>query len=223
MIGAVIFDLDGLLVDSERLWCQSEMRCFGAAGIKLDEELCRQTVGMRVDEVVQHWYARQTSRFPSAVLPPATDMAERIVADVTTRLHSVPTKPGAEAAVRFCADRGVTLGIASSSPYSLIEAALAGTGLGTLFDVIHSAADEEYGKPNPAVYLTAAAKLGVAPTNCLAIEDALAGVIAAKAARMRCVAVPESIPAAAGFAVADQVLTSLTEFGPAIWAALGGA
>jgi mannitol-1-/sugar-/sorbitol-6-/2-deoxyglucose-6-phosphatase len=222
VIGAVIFDLDGLLVDSERLWCQAEMRCFGAVGIELDEELCRQTVGMRVDEVVQYWYARQPELFPSAVPPSPLDMADRVMSDVATLLRAVPTKPGAEAAVRFCADRGVRLAIASSSPYSLINAALTGTGLAGLFGVIHSADDEDYGKPHPAVYLSAAAKLGVAPTDCLAIEDSLAGVIAAKAARMRCVAVPEWIPAAPGFAVADQVLTSLTSFGPAGWAALGG-
>ena len=224
MIGAVIFDLDGLLVDSERVWCQAEIVCFTAVGIKLDEELCRLTVGMRVDEVVEFWYARQPVLFPSAAdaLPPPPDMAERIMAEVVSHLSDVPAKPGAEATVQFCREQGVRLAVASSSSYLLIDAALAGARLDGLFEVIHSADDEEYGKPHPAVFLGAAAELGVAPTECLVLEDSLAGVIAAKAARMRCLAVPEWTPHERGFAVADQVVDSLTAFGPALWASLGG-
>ena len=121
-------------------------------------------------------------------------------------------KPGAEHAIDLCAERGWPLAVASSSEYRLIDAALAHFGLRDRFALVHSAEDEEYGKPHPAVFLTAAAKLGARPKQCLVWEDAPAGVLAAKAATMACIAVPEPgeghDPA---FALADLVVDSLLD------------
>jgi sugar-phosphatase len=104
------------------------------------------------------------------------------------------------------------LAVASSSQYRLIDIALEHFGLRHHFALIHSAEDEQWGKPHPAVFLTAAAKLGAAPGRCLVWEDAPAGVLAAKAASMVCIAVPEhgegGHPA---FGLADLVLGSLLE------------
>ena len=91
-------------------------------------------------------------------------------------------------------------------------------GLGGAFDFIHSAEEEEYGKPHPAVYLTTARMLGVAPTECLAIEDSLNGVIAAKSARMKCVAIPSPESRVdSRFTIADATLDSLTEINTELW------
>ena len=102
--------------------------------------------------------------------------------------------------------------MASSSQYRLIDAALAHFGLRDRFELVHSAEDEEYGKPHPAVFLTAAAKLGAPPRRCLVWEDAPAGVLAAKASSMTCIAVPEpgeeDHPA---FGLADLVVGSLLD------------
>ena len=107
---------------------------------------------------------------------------------------------------------GWALAVASSSQYRLIDAALDHFGLLDRFDLIHSAEDEEFGKPHPAVFVTAARKLRVVPRQCLVWEDAPAGVLAAKAASMACIAVPEEGEGDhPSFGLADLVVRSLVE------------
>jgi sugar-phosphatase len=212
VLRAVIFDLDGVLVDSEQLWRDAEIAVFGALGVPLDDDRCRETTGLRVDEVVEHWYERYP--WPAAA-GTAPAVADALVGEMAQAMRAAPVVPGAVEMVRFCAGQGVRLAVASSSPEELITAALDRLGLAPLIETCHSAMDEEYGKPHPAVYLTAAAKLGVPPLDCVAVEDSLNGVISAKAARMRCVAIPDR-PAPA-FAVADVVLPDLNAFGASVW------
>jgi len=110
---------------------------------------------------------------------------------------------------------GVKIGLASSSSTEIIAAVLARLGIMDSFDVTQSAEHEPYGKPHPAVYIECARRLDVSPDRCLAIEDSPAGVLAAKAARMSCIAVPA--PELAGdnrYCIADRRLASLTELGP---------
>ncbi len=127
-------------------------------------------------------------------------------------------QPGARRTVEHCAARGLPLAIASSSQYRLIELVLRHFELDRYFGVVHSAEDEPYGKPHPGVFLTAADRLGVAAPRVLVWEDAPAGVLAAKAARMACVAVPEPAdrhhPA---FGIADATLGSLEEVDEPLW------
>ena len=114
--------------------------------------------------------------------------------------------------------RAPAVALASSSAYRLIGAVTERLGLAGEFEVAYSAEEEEYGKPHPGVYLTTARRLGVAPTQCLAIEDSFNGVLAAKAARMRCVAIPE--PAQRRdprFGIADLVLDSLAGVDMGMW------
>ena len=205
---ASIFDMDGLLIDSEVLWHEAEVEILGGLGVPIDVDGCRTTKGMFVGEVTRHWFGR----YPWVGLSPE-DVAVAIVDRVIDLLlKKGELKPGAEHAIALCVDRGLSLAVASSSEYRLIELALDHFGLRRHFEVIHSAEDEEYGKPHPAVFLTTAATLGVLPRRCLVWEDAPAGVIAAKAATMACIAVPEKgeghHPA---FGLADLVVESLCE------------
>ena len=202
---AVIFDMDGVLVDSEPFWHQAELKVFRALGVPLEASMCLQTTGLRPDEVVRYWH----ERFP---WPGDVKEAERRVVDEVMRLVQAQgrARPGGAQALAWVGALNVPLGIASSSPYRLIEAVCAKLGVHDVFSVIHSAEEEPLGKPHPGVYLNAAAKLKVSPTACVAIEDSINGIVAAKAARMTCLAIPE--PELLGdrrLGIADLVLPSL--------------
>jgi sugar-phosphatase len=217
MIGAVIFDMDGVLIDSEPFWQESEIDAFGRAGLALTREMCLQTMGLRVDEVVEYWRRRRA--FDEA---PAGALEESIVGGVVERILSKgEAKEGAAEALAFFRGRGVRVALASSSAYRLIRAVTERLGLADKFDCVYSAEEEEYGKPHPGVYLTTARKLGVAPAECLAIEDSFNGVLAAKAARMKCVVVPEPLQRRdPRFCIADVVLDSLAGVDMEMWQGL---
>lgn len=214
MISAVIFDMDGVLIDSEPFWQESEMEVFGRAGLALTREMCLQTMGLRVDEVVEYW--RRGRDFDDA---PAGALEEAIVGGVVERIRSQGVaREGAAHALGFFRARGLRVALASSSAYRLIGAVTERLGLDGEFEVVYSAEDEEYGKPHPGVYLSTARRLGVTPAGCLAVEDSFNGVLAAKAARMKCVAVPE--PAQRRdprFAIADAALDSLADLNEEVW------
>jgi len=205
-IAAVIFDLDGLLIDSEPLWQRAEIEVFGRLGVALTAEMCRETAGLRIDDVVAHWQAFKP--WPGAS---AEEVADAIVARMAEMIAAAgQAMPGAIAAVKLCHDRGLPAAIATSARRVLAEAAVTRLGLGAWIAGVCSAEDEQYGKPHPAVYLAAARLLGAAPERCLAVEDSINGVISAKAARMRVLAVPypdwKDDPR---FVLADVVLESL--------------
>jgi sugar-phosphatase len=222
---AVIFDLDGVLVDSEPLWHRAEIAAFGAVGIELTAADCLRTTGLRVDAVVDFWFAEVRTSSPAAAARAADRLvAEAVLADIVARVehllraHGEPL-PGAVEAVRHLADRGVPLAVASSSPTVLIVAALDRLGLADAFAVVRSAEHEPFGKPHPGVYLAAATALGIDPARCLAIEDSANGIRAAVAAGMTVIAVPDQPVAPAALALADRVLGSLREL-PAWWDAV---
>jgi len=207
---AAIFDMDGLLVDSEPLWHLAEVEIFGALGVPLLRAQTRSTKGMFVDEVVQYWFDRYPWSGPSV---------SDVVAQVLLRVQQLILErgvmlPGAREAVEAMAQRG-PIALASSTPRPLIEVVLDHIGLRDFFPVICSAQDEAYGKPHPAVFLTAAQQLEIAPERCCVFEDSPAGILAAKAARMVCVAVPEPSDRDLNeVRIADIVLDSLREFTP---------
>jgi len=206
-VTAVIFDMDGVLIDSEPLWHQAELTVFRPLGVPLEAPMCLQTTGLRYDEVVRYWH----ERFPWT---PDLEAVERQLIDVVEGLFLARGEPkhGVVAAIEFLRGRGLRLALASSSPYRLITAACEKLGLGDVFSVIHSAEEERLGKPHPGVYLSTAAKLGVPATNCVAIEDSVNGIIAAKAARMTCIAIPEvELRRDPRLGIADLVLDSLGE------------
>ncbi len=204
---AAIFDMDGLLVDSEPLWHVAELEILGDLGVQLDRDGTRQTKGMFVAEVVDHWH----EQFPWGG-PSRPEVVEQIldrVGELTIERGQV--LPGAIETVAAMTERG-PVALASSTPRRLIEVVLGHIGLADAFVAICSAEDEAWGKPHPAVFLTAAAAVEVAPQRCVVFEDSPAGVLAAKAGRMVCVAVPEAserhVPA---MGIADIVLDSLVD------------
>ncbi len=203
---AAIFDLDGLLVDSEPLWRQAEREVFAEVGLELTDDDCRSTMGMRCDAVVALWY--QTSPWPNA--SPA-EVQNRIEARVLALMRAQgEAMPGVEHALDLVESAGCLLAVASSSSPMLIDGALERLGILGRFAARCSAFDEQRGKPDPAVYLSAARKLGVDPRTCLAFEDSPPGVESARGAGMRVVAVPDAEHRDhPGFDDADVVLDSL--------------
>jgi sugar-phosphatase len=177
-------------------------------------------MGLRSDELVKYWFERRpwTDRAPAEV-------ERKLLAVVTSHIRRrAVAKVGVGEALGFLAARDVRLGLASSSPYAVIAAVLEKFGLVETFACVHSAEEEADGKPHPSVYLSAARKLGVPPEACCAIEDSVNGVLAAKAAKMACVAIPD--PAVADdprFVLADALLGSLAELDDALWKRLAGA
>jgi len=204
---ATLFDMDGLLVDSEILWHEAELEIFGSLGVDLDEATDRSTKGLYVDEVVAYWNARFPWSGPSESEVSAM-LLDRVGELVVSKGRMLP---GALRALELTAQHG-PVALASSTPLALIERILAHFGLREHFVSLHSAQFEPYGKPHPGVFLSAAAALEVEPTECLVLEDSAAGVLAAKAGRMTVVAVPTPADRAlAAFAIADVVLGSLEE------------
>jgi sugar-phosphatase len=219
MLEAAIFDLDGLLIDSEPLWQRAEIEIFGRLGLELTQEQAQETLGIRSDEVVRIRHAQAGWNLDT---DPLDEVEEEIVQGVRDLVAEVgEAKDGVDHAIDFCADKGLVLAVASSSRMIIIEAALDRLGIRDRFAVVYSAEDEPVGKPDPGVYLTTARMLGVKPETCLALEDSPAGLEAAKAAGMKCIVVPD--PAAVGdprLAAADLELDSLSDLDDSVWARL---
>ena len=216
-IHAVVFDMDGVLLHSEPTWRSVEREVFGRLGIEVTEHDLMQTMGVRIADVVELWHRRRPWNGPTRA-----EVVHEIVEAVASRIERDGVlNEGAVEAIEHFRGLGLRLALASSSPIRLIEAVLRVGELEDRFDVILTAEDEEQGKPDPAVYLSAAKGLGVAPERCLAIEDSIAGIPAAKAAGMMCVAMPERPAEEALEAGADLVVRSLRELDDRLWAATG--
>lgn len=185
-LAAVIFDMDGVLIDSEPFWRRAQIRVFGELGLDLSPADTDQTMGVRINEVVRFWFERRPWKGPAE-----NEVAESIVDEVIrlVRTEGGPM-PGVESALEVVDSLEVPLGLATSSSERLIKAILGTLNLEEVFEVVCSAANEKHGKPHPDVFLTAARKLGVQAGNCLVIEDSAYGVQAGKAAGMSVIAVP---------------------------------
>jgi sugar-phosphatase len=201
--------MDGVLIDSEPLWRIAEARAFNAIGVPMTEEDGFQTMGLRTDEVVEFWFARYPWSEPSK-----TEVEGAIVGNVIALIEERgEALPGAVEAVRGMRAAGYRVGLASSSAMEIIAAVLRRIGLTDDFDVLQSAEHEPYGKPHPTVYIECARSLGVVPSNCLALEDSPAGVLAAKAAKMICIAIPpHELRDDQRYCIADLQLDSIEQF-----------
>ena len=210
MIDAVVFDLDGVLIQSEEVWDAVRERYVRERGGRYDERIQRAMMGMSSTE----W-----SRFlaDEAGVP---GEPEEINADVVRLMlaayrEHLPLIPGAVDAVRGLAGR-FALGVASSSNRELIDTVLDVAGIAPLFAATVSSEEVARGKPAPDVYLEAARRLDVEPERCAAIEDSHGGLRSAKSARMRVIAIPNATypPDDEALALADVRLDSLQELTP---------
>ncbi|HEV7899742.1 MAG TPA: HAD family phosphatase [Planosporangium sp.] len=207
MVDAVVFDLDGVLIDSEPVWEQVRRAYVAEAGGRWLPDSQQRLMGMSTSE-----WARYLSEDLGVGRPPEVVAAEVIDRMARRYAEELPLLPGAAEAVRRMGEQW-PLGLASSSPSRLIETVLRATGLAPRFAVTMSTEEVSRGKPAPDVYLAVAGKLGVAPGTCVAIEDSSNGLRAAHAAGMRVVAVPHPAypPQPDALALADLVVTGLDE------------
>jgi HAD superfamily hydrolase (TIGR01509 family) len=201
---AVVFDMDGLLLETEVLWQRAEARLFERHGAQFtfDDKL-----------TVMGTSAAFTGEFFARRLGYPADRAGSLVREVSDLMleelrAEVEARPGAAELVKRLRGR-VPLALASNSPRFLIDAALLSAGFSDAFDAVVSSEDVALPKPAPDLYLLACTRLGVAPADALALEDTSSGIAAAKAAGMACIAVPQF--AETDVSAADRVIDSLEE------------
>ena len=210
MPDAVVFDLDGVIVDSESAWVEAKRELVDRAGGMWKPEATRAMLGMSSPEWSR--YLRDELGVPMAL----EEINAAVVAALERRYReALPLLPGAVDAVRQLAARW-PLGLASSSNREIIDLVLDQTGLTEAFAVTVSSEEVARGKPAPDVYLEAARRLDVEPGRCVAIEDSSNGLRSAVAAGMRVIAVPnrEFPPDSDALALADAVLGSIQELTP---------
>lgn len=184
---AVIFDMDGLLVDSEPVWYEAEKEMIESFGYRYADEVREQTIGVRVDEFAEIIYRHypKVGESPAAIIDEISRRVLRLPRE------SIPPRPGAEEILQFVAEREIPRAIASSSTQEVIEHFVHLQGWEALIPRRFSAEFMARGKPAPDIYLHAAREIGIAPERCLALEDSPAGTQAAIAAGMTCYTVPD--------------------------------
>jgi HAD superfamily hydrolase (TIGR01509 family) len=207
VIDAVIFDLDGVLLDSEQLWDQAREQLAKERGGRWHEHAQRDMMGMSSLEWSR--YMHDVIGLPEPPEEISREVVQRMMELYRERL---PAVPGAREAVERLAARW-PLGLASSSNRELIDLALELLGVAHLFKATVSSEEVARGKPAPDVYFEAARRVGVDPTRAAAIEDSENGIRAAKAAGMRVIAIPNRHfpPTEEARAQADLVLDSLAK------------
>lgn len=184
MIQAVIFDLDGTIIDSEPLWQEAEIGLFAEEGLFLTSQDCVKTMGLQTYQAVKYWHNK---------IPTKKRSVEELTEALNSRMMGLiglkgEIKPGVREAIEIIHGRKIPMAIASSSTIKLIEAVVKKLDLGKYFQVISSGDFVKHGKPNPEIFLLAASELKVDPMHCIAIEDSFNGMISAKAARMKLIA-----------------------------------
>jgi HAD superfamily hydrolase (TIGR01509 family) len=207
VIQAVVYDLDGVLIQSEEVWDAVRERYVRGRGGRYDAEVQRAMMGMSAPEWSR--YLHEVAGVPD---DPAVINRDVVALMLEAYRRELPLVPGAAEAVRRAAG-AFPLALASSSNREIFEAALELAGLTECFRATVSSEEVARGKPAPDVYLEAARRLGVAPESCTAVEDSHAGIRSAKSAGMRVVAIPNASypPDEEALELADAVVGSLDE------------
>ena len=185
---AILFDMDGVLVDSEPLWRKAEIEVFGRYSILLTDEMCRGTKGKRLDHVVSHWleHFRRDELDAGSIELEIVEKMEALLSSEAAAL------PGVVDVFEFCEARAIPWNIATSSTRRLAEAALTKLGLWSkVADRIVTGDQVDEPKPAPEIFIEAARRIGLEPAECLVIEDSTHGCIAGKRAGATVLVVPE--------------------------------
>jgi HAD superfamily hydrolase (TIGR01509 family) len=205
----VIFDMDGLLIDSEPWWQEAGMETLREYDIELTLEQYHLTTGLRTKEWIDYWFSHFGISKTNAL-----DAENAIVALAIEKIqaHAKPM-PGIEYIFSFFAERHFRIGLATSSPLELVDTVVRLLGIAHWLQAVSSAGTLAYSKPHPQVYINCAELLGSSPLQCCCFEDSFNGLIAAKAARMKCIIIPSPdqfhLPK---WGAADLKLSSLLEF-----------
>jgi HAD superfamily hydrolase (TIGR01509 family) len=213
VVAAVVFDMDGVLVDTEHVWDEVREQLTADWGGRYTPEAQQAMMGMSSSEWSR--YMHEAVGLPQS--------PEEINAEVVRRMldryrADLPVVPGAVEAVRALHGAGLALAVASSSNRPLIDTVLETAGITDAFAATVSSEEVARGKPAPDVYLEAARRLGVDPATCVAVEDSSNGIRAAHAAGMRVLAYPNRVypPAADALALAAATLGAMDELTPAL-------
>lgn len=217
MLDTVIFDMDGLLIDSEPLWEEAGRETLKKFNVSLSAEQYHISTGLRSGEWIDHWFRHFNIGMEHAAEAEATILQTAIE---KISLKAVPMA-GAHYIVDFFRKRNFKIGVASSSPLELINIVTQKLGIDDMVTAKASAEKLPNGKPHPQVFLNCAALLQSSPARCICFEDSFNGMIAAKAARMKCIVVPaRNHQHEARWAAADLKLSSLQNFNDLLLAAL---
>jgi HAD superfamily hydrolase (TIGR01509 family) len=209
-LNTVIFDMDGLLIDSEPYWQIAGMETLKEYNVTLAPAQYHHTTGLRTPEWLDYWFGYYD--IPKDNISQAVQaLHENVFEKIRAKAEALP---GVDHIFQFFKQRGFRIGLATSSPLSLVDIVTKKLNIGHYLDATASAEHLPFGKPHPQVYMDCASALGAHPLECLCFEDSFNGMIAAKAARMRCVAIPVAdqytLPK---WGAADLKLHSLEEFG----------
>ena len=187
---AMLFDLDGTLVDSMWMWEAIDIEFLGAYGYECPEDLQRAIEGMSFSETAVYF----KERFK---LPLSLDEIKAIWVQMSIDKYryEVPLKPGVPEFLKYCRENGIRTGIGTSNGSEIVDAVLTSLKVKEYFDAVVTACEVAHGKPEPDIYLEVAKRLGVQPENCLVFEDIPAGIMAGKAAGMPVIAMEDDFSA----------------------------
>jgi len=205
---AVIFDMDGVIIDSEPLWRKAMIRGFNDFDVAFTDEDCKKTTGMRLNEVIGYW----AKLYPDKIT--STETINTNILNYLINLINQEGKamPGLKDLLVYIKSKQIKIGLSTSSDLILIETVLNKLEISHFFDSVISAQHLQYGKPHPEVYLNCAEKLGVHPMDCIVIEDSINGIISAKAAQMNVLAIPDPEHINnVKFVIADGIITELIQ------------
>lgn len=213
----VIFDMDGLLIDSEPLWEEAGGELLRKYGCKLTHEMYGQTTGLRTREWLEYWF--NYFQLSHANIEAAEfEIIEAVIGKVKQKGKSLP---GVQYIIEYFRRKQFRIGLATSSPLRLAEIVVELLDIGNQLDTLTSAEFLPFGKPHPQVYINCAAALQADPLRCICFEDSFNGMIAAKAAKMKCIVVPSAAQLqSAKWGAADLKISSLQNFNDLLLARL---